>query len=192
MRRALREESNFDESEDLDSEDLDMELIKEQTEVFSNDTFSALGDGDSRVLLSIEPSSLKMPVLSHNFAITQSWRCAKKAMVAATIPTPGAQLEGSTNQVQMRKNIWRDCDKTQNPPDEMSVMGYSMRTMEFRYTIGFISTEFKQFPLWTLLHLQRSYTITEESRWKTLLILKLLTSLQAIVKPRHSKVRLRL
>lgn len=132
MRRGLLDENNFEEIEDLD-----MEVIEEQNEVFSNESYSALGDGDSRVLLSIEPSALKMPVLDHAFAITQSWRCAKKAMVAATIPSPGAQHEGPTNQVQLRKNIWRDCDKTQNPADEMSVMGYSMRTMEFRYTIWF-------------------------------------------------------
>ena len=46
-----------------------------------------------------------------------------------------------------RFSMWWDCDKTKNPPDEISVMGYSLRTSEFRYTGWFHFNRPKALPL---------------------------------------------
>jgi hypothetical protein len=35
------------------------------------------------------------------------------------------------------RSQWFDCDKVTRPDDEVSVMGYSLRTKDFRYTSWF-------------------------------------------------------
>lgn len=86
----------------------------------------------SRLLLSSR-ASLQMPILDQTFAITQNWRCAIKQLVI----DEEASKTAAGNQKYTRKNIWHDCDKTVNPPDEISVMGYSLRTTEYRYSAWF-------------------------------------------------------
>ena len=70
--------------------------------------------------LPLEP----LPLLERDFAVTQSWRCAPKKKL-----TPDPQRRGV---------FWTDCSRDDNENEkgrnEVSVMGYSMRTSEFRYT----------------------------------------------------------
>ncbi len=75
-----------------------------------------------------------MPLLERDFAITQMWRCARKDQVLQELEnrkqlTPGQKLN--------RKQIWFTCDMDKKPPyeDEVSLMGYSMRTPQYRYTL---------------------------------------------------------
>eukprot|EP01041_Mallomonas_annulata_P000740 gene740-1419_t len=69
--------------------------------------------------------SMRMPVLDMDFAITQSWRCASKEDVQSKDKQPF-------------KPIWKDCSRDDNNNEkgakEICVMGYSMRTIDFRYT----------------------------------------------------------
>lgn len=76
---------------------------------------------------------LPMPTLEQTFAITQSWRCAKKDLIRNTLKW---YKQGSKGKRPHSK--WMDCDKT-NPDaeDETSIMGYSLRSNEFRYTAWF-------------------------------------------------------
>ena len=61
-----------------------------------------------------------------DFAISQAWRCAKKTDIAA-------ELTHDT-----RKAIWFECSRDDNKNDkgvsQVCLMGYSMRTLDFRYT----------------------------------------------------------
>jgi hypothetical protein len=70
-----------------------------------------------------------MPVLDMDFAISQSWRCAETRLVQKAEEW---MLNGRKGPRPRSK--WFDCDKTRNPDDELSIMGYSLRTNDFRYT----------------------------------------------------------
>ncbi len=75
-----------------------------------------------------------MPLLERDFAITQMWRCARKDQVLQELEnrkqlTPGQKLN--------RRQIWFTCDMDKKAPydDEISLMGYSMRSPFYRYTL---------------------------------------------------------
>eukprot|EP01042_Synura_sphagnicola_P001673 gene1673-1958_t len=81
-------------------------------------------------------SSLVAPIPGRSFALTQLWRCA-------TLPYNTSAALGAkhflTNLDVTRTLKWEDCSKKGNliPEDkrnEVCVMGYSMRTLDFRYT----------------------------------------------------------
>jgi hypothetical protein len=76
-----------------------------------------------------------MPRLAQDFAISQNWRCA----LLKDVKKEEEMFKNiDKNNDYSRKTIWYDCDKTKkNVSDEMSLMGYSMRTLEFRYTAWF-------------------------------------------------------
>ena len=80
-----------------------------------------------------------------NFAISQSWRCANKDRVMKNQQAFKDSISKGTKP--HRYSHWWDCDKTKNPPDEISVMGYSLRTPEFRYTAWFHFNRPKALPL---------------------------------------------
>jgi hypothetical protein len=101
-------------------------------------------------------------VLDHTFAISQSWRCAPRGIAIANQLKPpglavgekgatdstGAPLPALTAKKGIRRSsFWRDCDKTSSPPDILSVMGYSMRTKDFRYTAWFHYDRKKALPI---------------------------------------------
>lgn len=75
---------------------------------------------------------------NHNFAISQLLRCAK----LRDLPLNAAYREyrkggfSKTNKRPERRHIWTDCDIKNSTfwPLEMSLMGYSMRTPDYRYT----------------------------------------------------------
>ena len=77
-------------------------------------------------------SSETMPILEQNFAISQSTRCAIKSMIPAVVK-PG----GKSDKKSPRKAIWKDCDVDFKGSNEVSLLGYSMRTPEYRYTAYF-------------------------------------------------------
>jgi hypothetical protein len=77
--------------------------------------------------------------------MSQSWRCANKDRVLKNEEAFKKSIAQGTKP--HRYSSWWDCDKTKNPPDEISVMGYSMRTSEFRYTAWFHYNRPKAIPL---------------------------------------------
>ena len=79
-----------------------------------------------------------------DFALSQNWRCAKKTDVMAA----KALITNNPNAGKMnRKSIWADCDKNYQGTDEISVMGYSMRSRDFRYTGWFHYNRVKCIPI---------------------------------------------
>ena len=85
-------------------------------------------------------------ILDQTYAISQTLRCAKKLEVMQEL----TNLKNSIpNQMKLvRKAIWSDCDLNKNPPsEEMSIMGYSMRTSEYRYNGWFHFNREKKLPI---------------------------------------------
>jgi len=79
-----------------------------------------------------------------DFALSQNWRCAKKSDVIAA----KALVSNNPNAGKMnRKSIWYDCDKNYKGNEEVSVMGYSMRSRDFRYTGWFHYNRAKCIPI---------------------------------------------
>ena len=79
-----------------------------------------------------------------DFAMSQNWRCAKKNdVIAAKALVTNNQNSGKMN----RKSIWYDCDKGYKGNEEVSVMGYSMRSRDFRYTGWFHYNRVKAIPI---------------------------------------------
>ena len=106
---------------------------------------SRIDDPSANTLLSYVPV-----VLDQTFAISQSWRCSPRAAAIANQNKPNSGWKDGIpvpNKGASRKSFWRDCDKTTNPPDQLSVMGYSMRTPEFRYTAWFHFNRMTALPL---------------------------------------------
>jgi hypothetical protein len=82
-----------------------------------------------------------MPRFAHDFAISQVIRCAPLDRIPnrATAPhrqqhsaeSKGLQADGGHAQ---RSVMWNDCETRKPNDQEMSLLGYSMRTLEYRYT----------------------------------------------------------
>jgi hypothetical protein len=67
-----------------------------------------------------------MPTLNRTFAISQTWRCATKSNAVID-----PRITGNVGRF-----LWDACDATKlDHETEISVMGYSMRTLDFRYTM---------------------------------------------------------
>jgi len=80
-------------------------------------------------------SALTMPSMNHKFALSQTVRCCPKsktievAEYKAKLGKPGHKPE--------RFPYWGDCDKHQTKVEEVQLMGYAMRTPEYRYIVYF-------------------------------------------------------
>lgn len=97
-------------------------------------------NGKSRPLLTILPSgAVEMAKFAHDFAISQVIRCAPRDRI------PNPQTAPHRHHVQLenkepgqapaaRSAIWNDCETRKPNPNEVSLLGYSMRTQEYRYT----------------------------------------------------------
>ena len=72
-------------------------------------------------------------------AISQTWRCshAEREQEAKDTAMNGLDRRKGKTLKQMRYSNWKDCDKGVLGPNVQSVMGYSMRTDDFRYTAYF-------------------------------------------------------
>lgn len=68
----------------------------------------------------------KCGYLTKSFAISQMWKCAKKQYL---------HLDPRKTPLSPGIRMWADCDmNNQDTKAELSLMGYSMRTIDFRYT----------------------------------------------------------
>lgn len=76
-----------------------------------------------------------MPKFEHDFAISQVIRCAPVNQIPMRMEVVHNKTKGEYHQIGPRKAIWNDCGNIhQHNPKEMSLLGYSMRTLEYRYT----------------------------------------------------------
>ena len=78
--------------------------------------------------------------LSRQFAISQSWRCSPKKIALDNQNNVQGFNFSDTAKLAKRKrqSKWLDCDKTKSPQNEMSLMGYSLRTPTYRYTAWYL------------------------------------------------------
>ena len=82
-----------------------------------------------------------MPSLNHTFALSQAWRCASK-LHAHEDPRTDSKLPADMLQ-------WDSCDKDKvDHHTEISVMGYSMRTIDYRYTMYIPFKRPHRLPIW--------------------------------------------
>ena len=76
-----------------------------------------------------------MPKFEHDFAISQVIRCAPMNQIPMRMEVVHNKTKGEYHQIGPRKAVWNDCGNIhQHNPKEMSLLGYSMRTLEYRYT----------------------------------------------------------
>ena len=82
----------------------------------------------------------KMPTLNHTFALSQTWRCALKV---------NAGLDSRKGKANGQNVVWDACNvDTIDVSKEVSVMGYSMRTLDFRYTMYVHMLRPHRLPMW--------------------------------------------
>jgi hypothetical protein len=96
--------------------------------------------------------NITMPKLSRTFALTQVLKCAHVSL-ADQDPRHNETL------AQQKPVIWNDCDiyKT-DTADEVAVMGYSMRTSNYRYTAWIYVSRPDFYPNWTQPLFAERYT----------------------------------
>ena len=75
------------------------------------------------------------------FALSQAWRCAWKKNVIQESEDPG---------VRGKDGFWFDCDVSYKGNDQVNLMGYSVRSKDFRYTAYFHFDRKLQVPIWEL------------------------------------------
>ncbi len=88
-----------------------------------------------------ERNSSLIPIsLPHSFALSQAWRCAWKNDLIAESENPSKR----------DNHFWFDCDVSYKGTDQVNLMGYSVRSKDFRYTayLHFDRTNFM--PKWEL------------------------------------------
>lgn len=79
-----------------------------------------------------------LPVLDQKFAISQTLRCApKNQLEMVAVEQQDSSSGTSLHKKTVRKSIWVDCDKFKKDNSMLSVLGYSMRTPDYRYTAYF-------------------------------------------------------
>lgn len=100
----------------------------------SNVVFSSQNETADHVERRLIDDRETMPLLDQRFAISQSWRCAKISDVKKHAFWYKSGSKGDRPYTR-----WFDCDKTVDPDnnDQVSVMGYSLRTSDFRYNAWF-------------------------------------------------------
>lgn len=92
----------------------------------------------------------EMPILEHNFALSQVIRCAPKQQVLQAIK---ARSEANGKDRIQRSHFWNDCDinrKGKGTENEVIVLGYAMRTPEFRYIVYFHFNRSTELPMLNL------------------------------------------
>ena len=84
------------------------------------------------------------------FAITQTLKCAHNRY-ANFDPRTVSVLTDADKDYLWYDRIWFDCD-TENKTTtlEVPMMGYSMRTLEYRYTLWLLVDRAKLMPVWTV------------------------------------------
>ena len=81
-----------------------------------------------------------MPQFERNYAFTQTARCAKIKDVSPNersfVGKPQS-VSSLTKKKTLRQVVWDDCNVDYKGQDEISLLGYSMRTPDYRYTAYF-------------------------------------------------------
>ena len=122
-----------------------------------------------------------MPRMTHDFAISQILRCAPKDKVDEAAKQQELALTQSEStgqrkpmQTQNRNAFWNDCDLNQkNSPNEVALIGYSMRTSTYRYTAYFYFNktterpELNQLPFDQELYDHRNETLADFTHQET-------------------------
>lgn len=78
-----------------------------------------------------------MPMLEHNFALSQVMRCAVKSKIPSRKSVGKSSGKGEGSSRTSRTAIWTDCDAEKHNPREVVLLGYAMRTPEYRYIAYF-------------------------------------------------------
>lgn len=87
-----------------------------------------------------------MPMLEHNFAISQAARCAQRDKIPKDSTTAQLDMQAAAAGAKASRRrpprpnwlIWTDCDMNKkDDPAEVSLMGYSMRTPDYKYIAYF-------------------------------------------------------
>ena len=94
-------------------------------------------DTDNNNDIDIDINSILLP---RQFAISQSWRCSPQRIALDNKnDIHGFNFSDAAKLAKRkRQSKWLDCDKTKSPPNEMSLMGYSVRTSIYRYTAWYL------------------------------------------------------
>ena len=93
--------------------------------------------------LSRTSPAVTMPQLERNYAFTQTARCAKFKDVSPSErafvgkPPSSASASSLSTKKTARRVVWDDCNVDYKGQDEISLLGYSMRTPDYRYTAYF-------------------------------------------------------
>ena len=80
-----------------------------------------------------------MPVMNQTFALSQAWRCANKA---------NDKKDSRHDSTISQDTVWWDGCGVDVRNDETSLMGYSMRTLDFRYTMYIPFSRPGHLPMW--------------------------------------------
>jgi hypothetical protein len=87
----------------------------------------------------------EMSLFSDSFAMSQMWRCGTRGQ------NYDIRRDGSIHMI--RQNLWSECNK-KDPilpiEKELGMMGYSMRTLSYRYTLWVPFSKASVMPNWTI------------------------------------------
>lgn len=90
---------------------------------------------DRGIMRADSPMTTNSVQYKNQFSITQSLRCSP-VLINSTRHMSAEDF--LLSQGKLRTSPWRDCDKTNHARDVFSVMGYSLRTKNYRYTAWFV------------------------------------------------------
>ncbi len=105
-----------------------------------------------------------MPTLSRKFAVSQMWRCVEKSRLQnkpdtlSAIPIPSSSTSPSSSSPQTQSgnnnpardytNPWFECNRDESKnTNQLSVMGYSFRTSDYRYGVYYHFDRINNIPL---------------------------------------------
>jgi hypothetical protein len=92
-----------------------------------------------------------MPTLPRKFAVSQMWRCVHKDRIENkpdSIVASPSQL-GTAPALRDYNNPWFECNRDESKStNQLSVMGYSFRTSDYRYNIYFHFDRINNLPLY--------------------------------------------
>ena len=91
---------------------------------------------DRGIISTTEPLTTNSVKFTRDFSITQSWRCSPREIAINNRNNPLKLNVTKTVSFRPedRNSMWVDCDKSKYSPTILSIMGYSIRTRDFRYT----------------------------------------------------------
>eukprot|EP01038_Epipyxis_sp_PR26KG_P009841 gene9841-13236_t len=105
-------------------------ISNQSSEIINNNSYITI-DSNSNYLT----DSPIMPIMYHNFAISQMVRCAPKEKVRQVQEFKAKY--GKSGHKPERTPVWGDCDRFQTKIEEVQLMGYAIRTPEYRYIVYF-------------------------------------------------------